>query len=395
MKYFLLSIVLCLNLFSAGGIRQPETGVIDTAAGIDAGIRLESKSAILMDASTGEVLFEKNADEALRPASVTKVMTLLLIFEQLENNAFSYDDLVTVSAHAAGMGGSQCFFEEGEQQTVRDMIKCIEVASGNDAAVAMAEYVGGSEEAFVELMNKKAKELGMTNTHFDNACGLNVDTHLTSARDIAIMSRELTVKHPEIFEFSNIWMDSIIHKTRRGESKFDLANTNKFLRSYNGATGLKTGYTSAAKYCISATASRAGINLICVIMGAPTKEIRNAEVKMLLDYGFNQYTVYQDDNVLPDDMEIAIKDGKKNKIRFSAEEKISFLINKGTADIEKELVIDKELRAPIKEGDALGSVIYRSGDKILYKLTITANESIEKKKINDVLRIIYEKIFLG
>lgn len=200
---------------------------------------ISSRSAILMEANSGKIIYEKNADEMLRPASVTKVMTLLLIFESIDEGKLSMDDIVTVSEHAASMGGSQCFFEAGEQQTVNDMIKCIEIASGNDAAVAMAEHIAGSEELFVERMNERAKELGMNNTCFKNACGLEAEGHLTCARDIAIMSRELIVNHPEIKEYSTTWMDYIIHRTKRGESRFDLANTNKFLRQYNGATGLK------------------------------------------------------------------------------------------------------------------------------------------------------------
>ena len=249
-------------------------------------LEIESPSAILLEAKTGTVIYEKNADEARRPASVTKVMTLLLIYESLDSGKMRKEDVVTISEHAASMGGSQCYFEPGEQQTVEDMIKCIVVASGNDAAVAMGEHLAGSEAGFVEQMNQKAAQLGMTNTHFENACGLEAEGHLTSARDIAIMSRELTLKHPDIFNYSSIWMDTIIHKTARGESEFGLANTNKLLKQYNGMTGLKTGYTSVAGYSICATASRNGVDLIAVVMGAPTKEIRNGDVTKLFDYGF-------------------------------------------------------------------------------------------------------------
>ena len=247
-------------------------------------LEVESPSCILVEASTGQVLFEKNCDEAMAPASVTKVMTLLLAFEAIGAGQMTLDDIVTVSEHAASMGGSQCFFEAGEEQTVEDMIKCIIIASGNDAAVAMAEKVAGSEEAFVKKMNERAAELGMTNASFKNACGLDADGHKMSARDISIMSRELITKYPAIFDYSGIWMDSIIHKTRRGESQFDLVNTNKFLNMYTGATGLKTGFTNTAKYCMSATAERDGIQLIAVIMGADTKDIRNKDACRLLDY---------------------------------------------------------------------------------------------------------------
>ena len=272
-------------------------------------LAIQSKSVLLMELESGTVLYEKNADEMLRPASVTKVMTLLLIFEALERGDIALDDTVVVTEHAASMGGSQCFFEAGEEQTVQDMIKCIEVASGNDAAVAMAEHLAGSEAAFVQKMNERAKELGMEHTHFDNACGLEVETHLTSARDIAIMSRQLLLYHPDILTYSTIWMDSITHKTRRGESQFDLANTNKFLNLYTGANGLKTGYTSQAKYCMSATATRDGVTLIAVVMGAETKEIRNSEAMKLLDYGFAQCRPYVDTEVVPEDLQIFIGAG--------------------------------------------------------------------------------------
>ena len=272
-------------------------------------LAIQSKSVLLMELESGTVLYEKNADEMLRPASVTKVMTLLLIFEALERGDIALDDTVVVTEHAASMGGSQCFFEAGEEQTVQDMIKCIEVASGNDAAVAMAEHLAGSEAAFVQKMNERAKELGMEHTHFDNACGLEVETHLTSARDIAIMSRQLLLYHPDILTYSTIWMDSITHKTRRGESQFDLANTNKFLNLYTGANGLKTGYTSQAKYCMSATATRDGVTLIAVVMGAETKEIRNSEAMKLLDYGFAQCRPYVDTEVVPEDLQIPVQNG--------------------------------------------------------------------------------------
>ena len=249
-------------------------------------LELESPSVIMMEPSTGQILYEKNADEQRHPASVTKVMTLLLIFDEIAEGHMQLTDTVTISAHAASMGGSQCFFEEGETQIVEDMIKCIIIASGNDAAVAMGEHIAGSEEAFVQQMNERAAELNMTNTHFENACGLDAEGHLTTARDIAIMSRELTVKHPEIFQYSTIWMDSITHVTQRGSSDFGLSNTNKLLKTYPYCTGLKTGYTSEAGFSISATATKDGIDLIAVVMGAGTKEIRNQEVCKLFDYGY-------------------------------------------------------------------------------------------------------------
>lgn len=298
-------------------------------------LEVESPSCILVEASTGQVLFEKNCDEAMAPASVTKVMTLLLAFEAIGAGQMTLDDIVTVSEHAASMGGSQCFFEAGEEQTVEDMIKCIIIASGNDAAVAMAEKVAGSEEAFVKKMNERAAELGMTNASFKNACGLDADGHKMSARDISIMSRELITKYPAIFDYSGIWMDSIIHKTRRGESQFDLVNTNKFLNMYTGATGLKTGFTNTAKYCMSATAERDGIQLIAVIMGADTKDIRNKDACRLLDYGYSMCQKYTDLNILQE-KEISIDNGTESCVtrnKFEEKKSVEWLKIKGCNDL--------------------------------------------------------------
>lgn len=346
-------------------------------------LELQSKSVILIEANTGTVIFEKNADEMLRPASVTKIMTLLLIFDEISNGSLTLEDIVTVSEHAASMGGSQCFFEAGEQQKVNDMIKCIEIASGNDAAVAMAEHIAGSEDAFVGRMNERAKELGMVNTHFENACGLEAEGHLTSARDISIMARELLTKHPEIIDYSTIWMDSIMHHTRRGDSKFDLANTNKFLNQYTGATGLKTGYTSQAKYCMAASATRNGVELIAVIMGADTKEIRNREAGMLLDYGFANCVTYQDENVLENDLYADIKNGVKNKVLVKCEPIANVVLFSGTKeDVEKKVILYENLKAPIKEGDILGCVQYSVQGKLIKEMYLYSSEDIAKNTIS-------------
>ncbi|MBQ8923763.1 MAG: D-alanyl-D-alanine carboxypeptidase [Lachnospiraceae bacterium] len=356
---------------------------------------LKSRSAILMEASTGRIIYEKNADEMLRPASVTKIMTLLLTFEELDNNNMTYDDIVTVSEHAASMGGSQCFFEAGEEQTVRDMIKCIEVASGNDAAVAMAEHIAGSETEFVNMMNTRAKELGMNNTNFVNACGLEAENHLTTARDIAIMSRELITKHPEIKDFSTIWMDSIIHKTKRGESQFDLANTNKFLNQYTGATGLKTGFTSQAKYCMSATASRNGIELIAVIMGADTKEIRNSEACKLLDYGFSKCNIYNDTETLPIDLKIPVKNGTSKYVDYNNIINNQFvLVNESPDMVIKEITLYNNLEAPIYEGDTLGVVQYSVNGNLVHEEYIYAAENVEKLSYIQSLKGLLSKIFM-
>ena len=360
-----------------------------------ADVEIKSKSAILIEASTGEVIYEKNADEKLKPASVTKVMTLLLIFEALDAGDITYEDVVTISEHAASMGGSQCFFEAGEEQSVRDMIKCIEIASGNDAAVAMAEYIAGSESAFVEMMNERASELGMINTNFVNACGLDDDNHYTCARDIGIMSRELIVNHPDIVDFSTIWMDYIIHKTGRGESRFDLANTNKFLNMYNGATGLKTGYTSQAKYCMSATATRDGISLITVIMGADTKEIRNSEACKLLDYGFAKCDLYVDDNVMPSKYEVEVANGETDKVTGYCENTNEIvLIDKNVEGVEKKIVKYNNIKAPIYKDDIIGCVQYSYEGNVIDEVFIYANENVEKVTYKNTLFNMLGRIFM-
>ena len=345
-------------------------------------LQIQSKSVLLMELESGTVLYEKNADEMLRPASVTKVMTLLLIFEALERGDIALDDTVVVTEHAASMGGSQCFFEAGEEQTVQDMIKCIEVASGNDAAVAMAE--------------QRAKELGMEHTHFDNACGLEVETHLTSARDIAIMSRQLLLYHPDILTYSTIWMDSITHKTRRGESQFDLANTNKFLNLYTGANGLKTGYTSQAKYCMSATATRDGVTLIAVVMGAETKEIRNSEAMKLLDYGFAQCRPYVDTEVVPEDLQIPVQNGTCKSVTVKPVEQHTItLVATNPDQIEKQVIAYENLKAPIQEGDAVGVVQYSCNGTCISEVILYAERSVPKLDLKYSLSEIAGRIFMA
>ena len=341
-------------------------------------LEVESPSCILVEASTGQVLFEKNCDEAMAPASVTKVMTLLLAFEAIEAGQMTLDDIVTVSEHAASMGGSQCFFEAGEEQTVEDMIKCIIIASGNDAAVAMAEKVAGSEEAFVKKMNERAAELGMTNASFKNACGLDADGHKMSARDISIMSRELITKYPAIFDYSGIWMDSIIHKTRRGESQFDLVNTNKFLNMYTGATGLKTGFTNTAKYCMSATAERDGIQLIAVIMGADTKDIRNKDACRLLDYGYSMCQKYTDLNILQE-KEISIDNGTESCVTIKTDSQFTgiLLAAEHAEDVKKKLEMRDPLTAPVDSGEELGKMSYYIGERCIGSVPIYAVEKVD------------------
>ena len=335
------------------------------------GIDVNAKSAILMEATTGKVLYEKNADEALPPASVTKVMTLLLVMEALEAKKISLDDTVRASANACSMGGSQIFLKENEEMSVEDLIKSVVIASANDAAVVLAEYVAGSEAAFVEMMNKRAGELGMKNTFFENTNGLDdtVENHLTSARDIAIMSREL-IKYPKITEYSSIWMDSI----RNGE--FGLTNTNRLVRFYKGATGLKTGSTAKAGFCISATAERNGMGLICIIMGAESRDIRNAAATALLDYGFANYEIFKDEGKQLDKIPVI----KGSKQTVGAEYgTFSTIVKKGEGSkITKEILVEKSINAPIKKGDIIGSVVYKSDGNEIGKTDILAIEDVEK-----------------
>ncbi len=360
---------------------------------VDLGIT--SKSAILIEVNSGKILYEKNSTEELKPASVTKIMTLLLCYEEISAGNMSLDDTITISSHAASMGGSQCFFEAGEEQTVYDIIKCIEISSGNDAAVAMGEHIAGSEAEFVKLMNSKAKELGMNNTNFVNACGLDDPNHYTSAMDIGLMSRELISKHPEIFEISTIWMDHIIHTTAKGESRFDLANTNKFLRQYTGANGLKTGFTSEAGYCMSGTATRDDITLIAVIMGADTKETRNSEVGRLLDYGFSKCNIYNDEQVLTSDLTFNLKDGVKEDIipEPIIQHKIT-VVNDNTDNIKKEILVAEDLNAPIKAGDVIGTVRYSLNGDIIDEVSIVSSENIAKKSYYLSIRDLCNKFFV-
>ena len=277
---------------SAGGQAAGSTGN-------EAGPQVGAPSAILMEASTGQIIYEKDADEQRPPASVTKIMTLLLIFDALDSGKISLKDEVSTSEYAASMGGSQVFLEPGETQTVDTMIKCIAVASANDACVAMAEYICGNEEEFVKQMNQRAKGLGMENTHFVNCNGLDTDGHLTTARDIALMSRELITTYPQIHDYSMIWMENITHTTKKGTTEFGLTNTNKLVRQYEYATGLKTGSTDKAKYCVSATAKKDGMELIAVIMAAPDHKQRFTDATTLLNYGFGKCNKYEEERQNP------------------------------------------------------------------------------------------------
>lgn len=388
---FLFTFLIIFNLFRISTYCESKE-VLEVTTEVNALPQFESKSVILMEATSGKVLYEKDADLVVSPASITKIMTLIIIFDKIKEEKITLEDVVTTSEYAKSMGGSQVFLETGEQQTVETLIKCIVVASGNDASVCMAEYIAGSEEAFVQMMNERAKGLGMENTEFLDCCGLN-DTmeHHTSARDVAIMSRELITKYPEIFNYSKIWMENIIHKTDKGEKEFTLANTNKLLKQYEWTTGLKTGSTSLAKYCLSATAKRDDIELIAVVMGAPDYKVRFSEAKKLLDYGFANVTLYKADN---SDIKESIKveNGKREQVKVTVEGNFSYvcLENEKVGDVVKKVEYYK-LNAPVKEGAIVGNIFYYIGDKKIGENNIKATEKVDKLSYVDYLKKMWYK----
>ena len=340
-------------------------------------VEVSAPSAILMKASSGQILYEKDADVKRAPASVTKIMTLLLIFDDLENGKISLEDEVTTSEHAASMGGSQVYLEPGEIQTVETLIKCIAVASANDACVVMSEYISGSETEFVNQMNERAKQLGMTNTHFENCNGLETEGHLTTARDIAIMSRELITKYPKIRDYCMIWQENITHTTRKGSSEFGLSNTNKLVRHYEYATGLKTGFTSQAMYCISATGEKDGIEMIAVLMGAESSTLRNKEAVALLNYGFGKCQRYEPEMEILDP--IPVLKGQEKFVPVEMKEQFTYIDVTGAdlSQIEKERVIF-EIEAPVKTGDKVGEVRYCLQGKQIGTVDIVATLDVKK-----------------
>lgn len=360
-----------------------------TAADNEVNLGITAKSAVLMEASTGTVIFGQQADERLSPASITKIMTLILIFDAINAGRISLQDEVRTSAYAKSMGGSQVFLEEGEIQTVETMIKCIVVASGNDASVAMAEHICGSEAEFVNQMNQRAKALGMENTNFEDCCGLTVsDNHYTTARDVAIMSRELITKYPQIKKYSSIWMENIVHNTAQGSKEFGLANTNKLLKQYEWCTGLKTGSTSKAKYCLSATADKNGIELVAVIMAAPDYKIRFAEAMTLLNYGYGVCRLYKDDNsdILQD---VRINGGVKDFASVKYEKEFSYLDLEGNdlSGITKEIEMPRDgVTAPISEGDVVGCAKYYLGGKVIGEVNIISKINVEKAGFFDYIK---------
>lgn len=375
---FLTIILLFTTLLPIPVCAENTSSENETTA--SAPLLLQTPSAILMEAQSGTILYEKDCHKKLRPASITKIMTLLLIFEAIEDG-LSKDEMVTVSEHAASMGGSQVYLEPNEQQSVNDLLKCICISSANDACVAMAENICGSEAAFVTLMNEKAKELGMNDTHFVNCCGLEAEGHLSSAYDIALMSRELITAHPDVFNYCGIWMDSITHHTRRGDSEFGLSNTNKLLKYYPYTTGLKTGYTSLAKYCLSATAKKDDIDLIAVVMADDSIQSRNKDATALFNYGFSKCQKYTD-TTPPPLLPLSVRHGTTRELPIRYEQEFSYVITDGSNanDIQKELLLPEEIAAPVKKNDIVGLLRYKKGDSTIGEINILADEDIEAER---------------
>lgn len=380
-----------ITVFAKSADDEIEVTEVDTT---DLG--LTCKSCVLMEASTGTIIYEKAKDERVSPASITKIMTILLIFEALDDGSITLDEEVTTSAYAKSMGGSQVFLEEGEKQTVETLIKCIVVASGNDACVTMAEHLAGTETEFVARMNKRAEELGMINTHFEDCCGLSdSDNHYTSANDVAIMSRELIINHPEIFKYSTIWMENITHTTNKGSSEFGLANTNKLLKQYQYTTGLKTGSTSKAKYCVSATAKKDDIEMIAVVMGAQDYKIRFSEAESLLKYGYGVCKMYSDKNDIQLENQ-KIEGGVKDEIKCMPEGEFNYITTDGTdvSKIEKTITFEKKIVAPVEKGATIGEITYTLNDKRVGSVNIVASESVKEAGYGHSLKKLFHMLLL-
>ncbi len=347
-----------------------------------------SPSAVLIEKNTGKLLYEKDSHKKLPPASVTKVMTLLLVMEAIENEKIKLDDMVSVSEHAASMGGSQVFLAPGEKMSVNDMLKATVIASGNDSAVALAEAIAGSESGFVEMMNTRAKELGMNDTNFVNCTGLDADGHVTSAYDIALMSREL-LKHEKIKEYSTTWMDSL----RNGA--FTLANTNKLIRSYQGITGLKTGSTSTAKFCLSASAQRNGMELIATIMAAPSSKERFADASALLDFGFANFGIYNPEQGI--DLEpVPVVLGKSDCVPVKFSESPCILVEKGKlSTLTHSIEVPEAITAPVEKGQTVGKLKILSGEEVLSESSLIADDTVERLNLLGIFRLFTSSIFMS
>lgn len=366
----------------------------------DKGPDITAQAAVLIENSSGRILYEKQKDKEMIPASITKIMTLLLIFEALEKGQIHLEDSVTVSEFAASMGGSQVFLEPGESQSVDTMIKCISVASANDAAVAMAEYISGSEQAFVDKMNQKAEELGMKHTHFKNCNGLDDSIesgHYSSAYDVALMSMKLVSRYPQISHYSTIWMDEITHSTKKGETQFGLTNTNKLIRTYQGITGLKTGSTSKAKYCLSATASRSGVSLTAVVMAAPEPKIRFSQAASLLDYGFANCTGYQEKTSMLKLQPVPVENGITDCVIPYVEKDFHFTLCKGESkeQIKRKYEYKQKLKAPVKKGDIIGRIVYSLDDQVIEEIPVYAGNDVTKNNYMNCYQKLLKRLFVS
>ncbi|MBQ8188950.1 MAG: D-alanyl-D-alanine carboxypeptidase [Lachnospiraceae bacterium] len=385
-----LSVQLAFMVLVTPVWAEEESGAAETTV-----LEVAAPSAVLMEASTGTIIYEKSATTPLKPASITKIMTMLLVFEALDSGQIHLEDQVITSAHAKSMGGSQVFLEEGEVQTVDTLMKCVAVSSGNDAAVALAEHVAGSEEAFVAAMNERATELGMTATHFEDCCGLSdADTHITSALDVAIMSRELINNHPEVYNYTKIWMEDITHTTSKGSTPFTLSSTNKLLKQYPYTTGLKTGSTSAAKYCLSATANKDGIDMIAVVMAAPDYKMRFLDAMKMLQYGFSISKIYTDTR--QDDLQQAdVIGGVEKQVNVIYEKQFTFLDVNGRDlnQITKEIRMHEEHYAPLVAGDVAGEAIYFLDGQKIGSVNILYEQDVKKARYGDYLKMIW-RIYL-
>lgn len=389
-KTFVIFLSLCLSFFM---LFSGSTYVYAESQSLD----INAPSAILMEAKTGTVIYEKNPDEIRSPASITKIMTLLLAFEALEEGKIGLKDEVITSAYAKSMGGSQVFLEEGEIQTVDTLLKCIAVASGNDASVCMAEHIGGTEGEFVNLMNGKAAELGMANTHFVDCCGLsNSEEHYTTARDVAVMSKELITKYPQVFDYTTIWMEDITHVTNKGESTFTLSSTNKLLKQYPYTNGLKTGSTDKAKYCLSATALKDEVQLIAVVMGAPDHKVRFEDCKNLLNYGFTKVHFYEDEKI-ENLARIPVRGGVYLETVIEYKEGFVYLDMEGNdlSRISKKEEIPEFVEAPMKKGEQVGWVNYYLGEKQIGQVELILCQDLEKAGFRDYFKRGIGKWLLG
>ncbi|WP_035344237.1 D-alanyl-D-alanine carboxypeptidase family protein [Halalkalibacter hemicellulosilyticus] len=365
-----LSSIVCVSIII--GLWAPTV----TAAEKQVKLAENATSAIVIERDTGEIIFEKNKDEKLPPVSMTKIMTMLLIMEALEREVITYDDMVRTSEYAASMGGSQIFLEPGEEMTVRDMLKAIAVASGNDASVAMAEHIAGTEEEFVDMMNNKAKDLGLEHTHFVNVNGLPADDHYSSAHDLAIMSKEL-LKYEDITTFTGIYEDYL---RQDSEDPFWLVNTNKLVKFYPGVDGLKTGFTQEAKYCLAATAEKKGMRIITVVMGAPSPKERNAQITSMLDYSFSQYEthkLYDRGYVMAD---VNVSKGDKKQVAAMTAESVSLLTKKGVKidDVVERIQLNDDLRAPIEKGAVIGTLYIEKEGQVLNKTNLLAESEVQE-----------------